>query len=179
MKAAKSVSPSNPETNVRVLKTGTCPSLSGRSKLKFEIGVAGSSDIHFRISANSAAGYFNNDWLALNDILEVLDKVPNGKPITSYSLSPLLRGKSANTPAFLFAALEQEGLVAPSKDKPRCYERLDPKEFMSSIKALMALDGKPEGKLQSAKEKPTKATPRQAAMPGKKTPSKPSGKKKA
>lgn len=171
MKAVKSVTPTDAASGIRVLKTGTCPSLSGKSKLTYQIGCEGKSDIQFRISANSAAGYFNDDWLSLSDIREVLDKVPSDKPITSFHLLPLFRGKSMNSPGFLFAVLKQEGLVERSKENQRCYERLDPKGFMASVKALSDLGGEPEGKRrQVAQSKP--------ATSAKKAPSKPTAKKK-
>ena len=139
--------PSNPEaasntaTAMRILKTGVCPSLSGKSKLTYQIGCKGSSNIHFRISANSNPGFFNDDWVSLADIQETLDKAPRGEPITSFTLLPLFRRQSINTPCFIFAALKSEGIVQASKEKQRCYERVDLKEFMAGVKALIALDG--------------------------------------
>lgn len=179
MKAVKSVTPTDAASGIRVLKTGTCPSLSGKSKLTYQIGCEGKSDIQFRISANSAAGYFNDDWLSLSDIQEVLDKVPSDKPITSFNLLPLFRGKSMNSPGFLFAALKQEGLVQTSKEKQRCYERGDLKGFMASVKTLADLAGEPKGNARAVEDKPKQATPSKRAMPAKKATSKPSAKKKA
>lgn len=170
----KRVTPTNPDSALRILKTGTCPSLSGKSKLTYQIGREGSSDIQFRVTANSSSGFFSQDWVSLSEIQEELDKVPSGKSITSFSMVPLYRGKSMNSPGFLFAALKQEGLVQGSKDKQRCYERGDLKGFMAGIKALIAVDGKPEGKPQSAKGEGTK----KATAAIKKTLSKPSLKKK-
>lgn len=172
------VTPTSSDTAIRVLKTGTCPSLSGKSNLEYKIGCSGKSEIQFRISANSGGGFFSDDWISLSDIQEELDKVPSGKPITSFSLSPLFKGQSANSPGFLFATLKQEGLVQALKDKARSYERGDVRGFMAGIKALVALDGKPEGK-QPKPEGKAKATPSKPAAPAKKTASKPSAKKKA
>src|ERR1019366_4747872 len=109
MKSVKAVTPeatTNPDSAVRILKTGTCPSLSGKSKLTYQLGCMGKSDLQFRISANSGTGFFSDDWVSLSDIQEVLDKGPSGKPITSFVLVPLFRGKSMNTPGFLFAAMK-------------------------------------------------------------------------
>ena len=178
MKTVKPVTPevtTNPDSAMRILKTGTCPSLSGKSKLTYQIGCEGKSDIQFRITANSGTGFFGDDWVSLSDIQEVLDKVPSGKPVTSFVLVPLYRGKSMNTPGFLFAALKQEGLVERSKDKQRCYERLDLKGFMAGVKALtgstadLKADSKPQK--PEVKSKPAAFT--------KKTASKSSAKKKA
>ena len=172
MKSATTKVASNLTSAIRILKTGICPSLSGKSKLTYQIGSAGKADIQFRISGNDAAGYFNDDWVALADIQEVLDKVPSGEAITSFVLVPLFRGKSMNTPGFLFAALKGEGLVERSKDKQRCYQLGDLKSFMASVKALSDLGGDPEGKRKQA-------ALTKAAVPTKKTPTKPTAKKKA
>ena len=66
------------------------------------------------------------------------DKIASEQPITSFVLSPIFRGKSANSAPFLMAVLKSEGLVRPSKLKQRCYERMDPKPFIASVKALIA-----------------------------------------
>jgi hypothetical protein len=167
------VTPTTPESAMRILKTATCPSLSGKSKLTYQIRCVGKSDIQVRISANSGHGMFSDDWVALSDIQEVLDKVPSGKPVTSFVLNALFRDKSANTPGFLFAALKQEGLVERSKDKQRSYERGDLKGFMASVKALNELTGDAKAKPQKeeVKSKPAAST--------KKAASKSSAKKKA
>jgi hypothetical protein len=179
MKAAKTVkpvktvtpeTPTNPEA-MRILKTATCPSLSGKSKLTYQIGCTAKSDIQFRVSANSAAGFFSDEWVPLNAIQQAFDKVPSGESITSFILHPLYSGKSANTPGFLFAALKNEGLVQPAKDKQRSYERSDPKGFMAGFKALIgSADAKAESKPQKADSKPIATL--------KKTPSKSSARKK-
>ena len=174
VKAVKPVTPVAPEapttseSAMRILKTATCPSLSGKSKLTYQIGCVGKSDLQVRISANSGHGFYSDDWVSLRDIQEVLDKAPSGEPITSFVLNELFRGKSMNTPGFLFAALKQEGLVERSKDKQRCYGRLDPKAFMAGIKALIAL---PVVAKAEDKKKPAATT--------KKAASKSSAKKKA
>jgi hypothetical protein len=183
VKAVKPVAPevpTTPESAMRILKTATCPSLSGKSKLTYQIGCVGKSDIQVHISANSGHGMFSDDWVALSDIQEVLDKAPSGEPITSFVLNALFRGKSANTPGFLFAALKQEGLVERSKDKQRCYERGDLKGFMASVKALNELTGDAKAKPQKAEAKPQKAAAKsKSAATVKKTASKSSAKKKA
>jgi hypothetical protein len=169
--------PATPETPIRLLKVGSCPSLSGKGKLTYHIGCTDKSEVQFRVYANTGGGFFNNDWISLNAIQQVFDKHPSSKPLTSHVLNPLFRGQSANTPGFLLAALKQEGLVQPVKDKLRCYERVDPKEFLTGIKALIKSSVdlkveplKAEGKAPKDKSKPV--------SPRKETPSKSSAKKK-
>lgn len=121
---------------IRVLKTGTCPSLSGKSKLTYEIGCGPSSDLQVRISKNSGTGYFSKDWVAWDRLTGVLNK--NGsKPLTCHTLGPLFKGQSVNTAGFLLAALKNEGLVQPMKDKPRCYELMDAAAFLAEVRALL------------------------------------------
>ena len=139
----------------------------------------GKADIQFRISANSNPGYFNDDWVSLSDIQEELDKVPGGKPFTSFNLLPLYRGKSMNSPGFLFAALRQEGLVDRSKESQRCYAFGDVKGFTAAVKALVEVDGDAKAKTRTVEGKPKQSAPSKPAAPAKKTASKPSAKKKA
>ena len=91
-----------PEENpdMRVLKTVTTKSITGKSTLTYQIGATPDNAIHIRITKNTGAGFFNDEWIALNDIQRVLDKCPPGSPITSFLLQPLFKGKSSNSPAF-------------------------------------------------------------------------------
>ncbi len=156
----KSATPKKPkaaavESTIRILKRGTCPSLSGKSKLTYQIGCTiggtiggtAASEIQVRVCGNDGGGMFGDEFVSLNAIQELFAKVPADKPITSFLLFSLYKGKSANTPGFLFAVLKQEGLVQAGKDKQRGYERGDSKTFMSEVKALMAskVDLKSEG----------------------------------
>ncbi len=180
---------------VRVLKTATCPSLSGKSKLTYHIGgeenaegvCTSKSAIYVRVHANSGEGYFNNDWIPLTAIQLVLDKT---KLVTFASFGPLFRGKSVNTAGFLLAAVKNEGLVRNAKDDKRSYERADTKAFRAAVDALLKSPvalrpaakpvQSPEDKTQppEGKAKPPEDKTK-TVSPARKTPSKSSGKKKA
>ena len=123
------------DPEVRVLKTGSCPSLTGKSKLTYEIGAGPAADLHVRISRNSGTGYFNSFWVKWTDLLKVLEKA-RGEPITSFTLRPLYAGRSVNTAGFLLAALMNEGLVQRIEDRPRCYRLLDARRFLAEIDSL-------------------------------------------
>jgi hypothetical protein len=123
------------ESTIHTIKTGNCPSRSGKSKLTYLIGADSDSEIHFRIHGNTGNGFFNNDWIPLETILELLGK--SGGAFTSYALHPLLKGKSNNTPAFLIASLLEEGIIHRSVSEKRCYELSDVSVFMTKIKPLM------------------------------------------
>jgi hypothetical protein len=132
----KSVASTNDDSGVRLLKTGTCPSLSGKSKLGYQIGCTDPADIRLRVVANSNPGCFNQEWVSLKAIQVALDKAPHGEQITGAALDPLYRGRSLNTPFFLFAVLKHEGLVESAGKGERGYVRGDLKTFMAEIQAL-------------------------------------------
>ena len=131
---------------IHTIKTGNCSSRSGKSKLTYLIGADSDSEIHFRINGNTGNGFFNNDWIPLKTLLELLGK--SGGAFTSFTLHPLLKGKSNNTPAFLIAALLEEGIIHRSLTEKRCYEMSDVSVFMTKIKPLMEskTDSKPSKK---------------------------------
>ena len=140
------------ESTIHTIKTGNCSSRSGKSKLTYLIGADSASEIHFRINGNTGNGFFNNDWVPLEIILELLGK--SGGAFTSYALHPLLKGKYNNTPAFLIASLLEEGIIHRSVSEKRCYEMSDVSVFMAKIKPMM------ESKTVIEKEsKPTKKKP--------------------
>ncbi len=127
----------NTETPVRVLKNGTCPNLSGKSTLSYRIGVNEAGQIMLQLVGNSNPGYFNNEWVGYSAVQDLLAKQDQGKAITSFVLTPLFRGKSTNSPSFLFAVLKQEGLVQLSVSKKRCYDRCSDAAFRERVQKLI------------------------------------------
>ena len=100
----------------KILKTGTCPSVSGKSTLTYHIGTAG-TDTQIRIQENTGAGRFSNEWLSLAVIEQAVGKTP----FTSAKLKELFNGKSINTSAFMLAVLLSEGLAKPSESEKGSY----------------------------------------------------------
>ena len=137
---------------IRTLKTGNCPSRSGKSKLTYLIGADADSEIHLRIHGNTGNGFFNNDWIQLETIVELLGK--SGGAFTSFTLHPLLKGKSNNTPAFLIASLLEEGIIHRSLTEKRCYELSDVSVFMAKIKPLLESKTVIEKESKPSKKKP-------------------------
>ncbi|WP_295624062.1 hypothetical protein [uncultured Nitrosomonas sp.] len=125
------------ESDIRILKVATCPSLSGKSTLTYQIACNAESDIQFRIVANTGGGFFSKEWITLDTILEAFNERKGDKPIVSLLLYPLFQGKSLNTPAFLLAVLKQEGLVSPLEDNPKHYTQLPSDAFMAEVEKLM------------------------------------------
>ena len=148
----------DPVETVRILGTSTCPSLSAKSTLTYNIGMDTEGQTHIQVIGNDGGGYFNDDWIAYRDIQAVLAKQP--KDITSGSLRSLYPSKSNNSPGFLAAVLKAVGLVQVSTTNLRCYEALDSAAFLAGVKTLMesapALEVPPKPKTLTLKSKPKK-----------------------
>ena len=127
-----------PEMPVRILKVGTCSTLSGRSVLTYHIGCNAASEGYARVVQNSSSGQFNADWVSLSLIEKLLTEQPADKPMTSRVLLPVFRGKSSNSPAFLFAVLKAEGLVLAGAEKDSGYQLGDIAAFHKAVAALIA-----------------------------------------
>jgi hypothetical protein len=153
----------DPVVNVRVLKVGTCPTLSGRSQLTYHLGASSDSEIHLRIHANSGHGCFGRDWVSLRTLQQALAK--SSGPITSGSLQKVFAGKSQNTSGFVLAALFHEGLLKPMRDT-RGYEATDGAEFMREVKRLLD-KGPTHAVTEDAPKKndAAKAAPKKAGAP--------------
>jgi hypothetical protein len=156
----KSAAAKNVDSAVRIVKVGHCPSLSGKSKLTYEIGSAGKDDILLRVVGNSATGAFNPDWVTLEAIEEAFDKYRKGEPVTAVALDHLFRGKSMNTPFFVWAVLKAEGLVRAAKDSPRGYERADPRDFVARVRGQLRAAQNGQGAAKAKKGKREGVGPR-------------------
>ncbi len=135
---------------MRILRIKDCASLSGRSTLTYHIGCSKASngcsqaraadnaanpEIHIRLFANSAKGYFCKDWLPMASV-EVLLSDSTG--FSSGDVQRLLyEGKSVNSGGFLMAALRHEGLIRTTAASLRSYEALDSTAWQLEILALI------------------------------------------
>lgn len=135
--------------NIIVLKKEMTKSVTGKSFIHYEIGNNPEGVMHIRIITNTGGGYFSNEWVRFDSIYSELDRVRD-QPVTSYHLKPLYEGKSVNTPAFLLAAMTNEGLLIPHPERARCYAKTDPSDFIKVIQALVekpsTSNNKPEPK---------------------------------
>lgn len=118
-------------SEMQVLKTADCPSLSGRSLLTYQLSLKDDT-IHISLTGNTGKGIFNKDWIPLSEISSLLE---TNQPITSGSLQGLYEGRSSNSAGFLLAVLLNEGLVKKSDDNGRYYERTEKKEYTQIINA--------------------------------------------
>lgn len=129
-----------PEMPIRILKIATCSTLSGRSQLTYHVGSNAESEGYVRVVQNSGNGQFNSEWVALSLIEKLLSGHPADKPMTSAVLRTVFRGKSSNSPAFLFAVLLTEALVQPGANKDSGYLIGDVEAFKQAMSALLTSD---------------------------------------
>lgn len=148
------------DDTMRVLTTGTCDTLSGSSRLTYHIGCLPDGEIYLRVHSNSGGGFFSREWISLRDILATLKKRPEGRPITSILLIPLLRGKSANTPGFLLAVLLHERLIRSLQGKLRRHELADTSVFTNKVQKLLASGTESKVKPAKTAAKPARSTPK-------------------
>ena len=147
---------------VKVLHSSTCLSLSGKSNITYQIGSDPEGNVYLRIYGNTGGGFFSPEWVSLSEVQKFIDAAPKDKPLSSWSLHPLFRGKSVNTPAFLMAAFVHEKWLRILKGKKRGLEVLDSKPFEAKVEKLTASGGqvkkKPAAKTQAstAKKAPAK-----------------------
>lgn len=112
--------PNEPDTfEPPILKRGSCPTLSGKSTLRYEFGVDPTKAPIVRVTACTGGGFFSDEWVSLSGVRSALQKA---KPITALLLFPLFKGKSVNTPGYLLAVLRAEKLIQPLPGKTRVHE---------------------------------------------------------
>jgi len=102
---------SKPQTTASpsVLKTGSCPSLTGASTLTYEIGT-GAEGLVFRITGNSGGGLFGKEWVPWSALQPVLEN----SPITAGTLkrAGVCRGRARIPLAFSWScSLKAQGLA--------------------------------------------------------------------
>ena len=134
------------DESMTVVKTGTCDTLTKKSKLTYQIGTLPDGELYIRIHKNSGNGFFSREWISLQDIQKVLGKIPEGKPVTAIMLNDLFTGKSVNTPGFLIAVLLHEKLLVPMRGKKRSHEPGDPEAITEWIEQLGSGKAKPTRK---------------------------------
>ena len=121
-------------TTHNILKTAVCESISGRSTLTYQLAQNNEKQTYdIRITENTGKGYFSDDWLSLNDILE---QCRDGKAVTAHIINLLFDGKSVNTGGFLVAALKQECFLKVYKQSKRAYVISPESTLMADLELL-------------------------------------------
>ena len=140
------------EQEMRILKTGECPSLSGKSTLTYQIGCNNDNEIFIKLAGNSGGGRFRPDWVPLEQVYTILSS--QKKPITSGALLGLYQGKSSNNASFITGILLKEGLLKISPGNSH-YDLIGQTEFQKIVKGLIeaAPEEKPDKKKTGKKVK--------------------------
>ena len=120
----------------QTIKTSSCSALSGNGEICYEFSLDNKKSLHIRLKSNSGGGFFSDESIAMTGIEHILLSQPDPSRLTSVALQPLFRGKSVNTPAFLMAALRNEGFVKPIGELKRFHQCIDAKSFKALIKKL-------------------------------------------
>src|SRR6056297_1299271 len=126
------------QSSVRIIKKDKCPTLSGKSEIYYCLGSDSEDQLMMKIYSNNGGGFFSDEWLPVSKILGTLESWEPDTPITSVALTPLFRGRSVNTPAFLTAALKAEGVLTPIDGKQRCDQLGDVEGFLAQCKQLQS-----------------------------------------
>jgi len=128
------------EQEMRILKTGECPSLSGKSTLTYQVSSDNDNNVYIALTGNSGAGIFNKDWFALEEIYSLL---VHQEKVTSGSLHGLFEGRSSNSAGFILAVLLKEGLLKISPGNKH-YDFVDSAVFKEYVQEL--IETAPESK---------------------------------
>ena len=120
----------------QVIKISSCKALSGNGEIGYELSLDNKKSLHIRITSNSGGGFFSDESISLAEIEHILLSQLAPSRLTSVALQPLFKGKSVNTPAFLMAALRNEGFVKPIGEMKRFHQCIDAKLFKALIKKL-------------------------------------------
>jgi len=103
-------------STLRIIKKSSSTKLSPRAQgsLTYHVGYDETAKtVHLRITANSGGGFFSNEWIALNDILDTIETTSSDKPFKALIFKLLYQSKESNNHGFLAAALRAESLLLP------------------------------------------------------------------
>lgn len=105
------------DAGITVLESGSCPSLTGQSTLRYEVGRGEDAALYLRLVSNSGRGKFHRRPIALAPMMDALGSAKG--PITSGTLRSVCRRMSANQGGFLLAVFAHKGLVQRLPNKLR------------------------------------------------------------
>jgi len=122
---------------LRIIKSGNCSTISGKSTLQYHIACDDEGAIYIRVTSNNGGGFFNPEWVAYAAIVTALEATD---AITSPVLRGVFQGRSSNNPAFMMSVLLQEGIVVSHPEQQRAYQLADTKVFTEAMQKLMQSD---------------------------------------
>ena len=118
--------PSSLDTLIRVLKQDSCPSLTARSTLGYELGLKDESELYLRLVSNTGSGFFSKEWIACS-VIEQL--ITGASELTSTSFKTLFPNKSVNTGGFVMAVVKALGLIQTNVLNTRWHEQVAEASF--------------------------------------------------
>lgn len=129
--APEAVPGPNPETIstddlIRVLKNGSCPSLTGRSTLGYQLGCKGESELYLKLVSNTGSGFFSKEWIPCS-VIERL--IAGAAELTSTSFKTIFPNKSVNTGGFIMAVIKSLGLIQTNVENSRWHEHVKEMSF--------------------------------------------------
>ncbi|MBJ2259633.1 hypothetical protein [Pseudomonas psychrophila] len=112
--------PITPDSLIRALKDGNCPSLTGRSTLGYQLGLKDESELYLRLISNTGSGFFSKEWIACSEIEQL---ITGAAELTSTSFKTLFPNKSVNTGGFVMAVIKAQGLIQSNVLNSRWHEQ--------------------------------------------------------
>ena len=129
---------------IETIYEGECPSLSGRSTLRFSSGRHTEDEtLHLRISDNSGKGMWCKDWCSASAIQDVV--LGEGE-LTAKSFQALHEGRSINTGGFIKAAIKDLGLIRANEENTRLHEHVPTMTFEKVVMLRMGVSSEPAPK---------------------------------
>ena len=148
---APDAAPENPDALIRVLKNGSCASLTARSTLGYQLGLKDESELYLRLVSNTGSGFFSKEWIPCS----VIEQLINGSAeLTSTSFKAIFPNKSVNTGGFVMAVIKALGLIQTNPQNSRWHQQVPEMTFeqvaieamVQEEETLPVLSGKGSGK---------------------------------
>jgi hypothetical protein len=125
------------EPDIQLLATTKCTSISGRSEVRYSIGVLGDV-IHVKLVGSSGGAQINNSWIPYVDIQKLLENYSGGGSFNSSVFDPIFSNVSSNNCGFTLAVALKEKLVLPQEGKRRKFVHNSPAAFLAKVDKLTA-----------------------------------------
>ena len=136
--ASPESSSENPDALIRVLKSGSCPSLTARSTLGYQLGLKDESELYLKLISNTGSGFFSKEWVACS-VIEPL--ITGAAELTSTSFKAIFPNKSVNTGGFVMAVIKALGLIQTNPQNSRWHQQVPEMTFEQvAIEAMVQAD---------------------------------------
>ena len=137
---------------MKIIKENTCPGLSGKNTITYEIAQGTDKTLSLRLVKSSGGGFVCKEWVAISALVKTL--VAQSPTFTSYALHQHFLGKSTNSAAFMMAVLKQEGFIKPSSDKRQAFVGNDLETALLKLQEQLCEKSPPQRKKRATPAKP-------------------------